>query len=181
MKGFSNLIWFKCGPTLGCWGTVTHWPAVETKLFAKKKKVPFNPRISFWDNIHKGFIQRLDSFFTGHSCWFPTRVWSASGNLSLSPDSNTAADVRSEEAACLFIGVIRGRSVRLRDWMLRLPSSPLSHTGHFLNLSLLTSHRADKWIDSIKIAEGIQLQDWKCLTFPLHRPTPPPSKSNWLE
>lgn len=64
--------------------------------------------LRYYSPVTAPFRQGLDSFFTGHSCWFLTRM--ESENLSLSPDPDTAADVRSEEAACLFIGAIWRRS-----------------------------------------------------------------------
>lgn len=64
-------------------------------------------------------------------------------------------------------------ALRLRDWMLWLSPSPVSHTGHFWTSPQLTSHRTDKWIDCIKMAEEIQPQAWKWMTFPPHRPLAP--------
>lgn len=152
----------------------------DKTICKEKKKVPFNPRISFWDNIHKGLHSGRGFIFYRTLLLIPDPCEECKRELISVSRLRHSGRYQVWGSSLPFYWCDQ-RALRLRDWMLRLPSSPLSHTGHFLNFSLLTSHRADKWIDSIKMAEGIELLDWKCLTFPLHQPTPPPSKSNWLE
>lgn len=148
----------------------------------RRKNVSFNPRISFWDNIHNGSIQAgAGSFFfpdTPVDSW-PVRGVQARTYLRLqTPTQRQMSGLRKQPAFLLV------RSDGAPAAWLNAATPVLAAPPHraFLNSSLLTSHCTDKWIDSGKMAEEIQPRAWKWLTFPLHPPPPPPhNKSNWLE
>lgn len=140
----------------------------KTILKEKKKE-----RISFWDNIHNGFIQAgAGSFFSRTLLLIPDPYVECKRELiSVSrPRHSGRCQVWGSSLPFYWCDQT---ALRLRDWMPRLPSSPLPHTGHFWICSLLTSRCTDKWIDSGKMAEEIQPRAWKWLTFPLH---PPPQQ-----
>lgn len=149
-----HFIWFKCGPTLGCWGIVSHWPVVETKLFSKKKKClsiqGFLSEIIF---ITASFRQGLASFFHGHSVdsW-PVRGVQARTYLRLqTPTQRQMSGLRKQPAFLL------ARSDGAPAAWLNAATPILAAPPHraFLNCSLLTSRCMDKWIDSGKMAEEI--------------------------
>lgn len=191
---FSIFINWNVGRLLSCWGIVTHRPVVEGKkeiLIKGGGNEHLNPRIYFvlffWD-IHQQQLRsgrRRIHFSTGRSCWFLTRM--ESENLSPSPDPDTAADVRSEEAASIFFFLLLLRSDGApAAWLNAVTPTfaALPRRPSFWTLPRLTSQRTDKWIDRVKMAEEVQPQAWKWLTFPPphhHPPPPPTSKSNWVE
>lgn len=182
---FNCFIWLKCGQTL--WGIVTHWPVVE----AKKKKILSKEKM--FTSV-QGFPSEI--IFTSNSSVQAGAGFIFYRTLLLIPDP-----YGEWELICLQTPTQRQMSGLKKQpafLLVRSDGAPVAWlnavtptlTGlpHrvFLNLPQLTSHRMDKWIDCKKMAEEIQLQAWKWMSFPprwLLAPPPPPSssKSNWLE
>lgn len=144
----------------------------DKSILKEKKNVSFNPRISFWDNIHSGFIQAGAGFFfppdTPVDSW-PVRGVQARTYLRLqTPTQRQMSGLRKQPAFLLV------RSDGAPAAWLNAATPILAAPPHraFLNFSLLTSRCTDKWIDSGKMAEEIQPRAWKWLTFPLYPPPP---------
>lgn len=134
--------------------------------FSQINKEMCTPTLGFLSEImfmrRAPFRRRLDSFLTGHSCWFLT-VWRVRTYLCLQTPAQRQMSGLRKRPAFLLVRSEGVPAAWLNDVTHTLATLP--HRA-FLNLPQLTSQRTDKWIDCIKMAEEIQTQDWKWMVFP---------------